>query len=68
MSDEKYSIKDVARYVNSEGLGYAIQYGLGADSIENLPHAVLWVQAKAVLDAITEILPDEDELYEEAHR
>lgn len=63
MSDEKYSIRQVAEIVHSEGLDYAIQHYLSADSIADLRLAGLWVTAKNALDAIEEILPSEDEMF-----
>lgn len=56
MSDEKYSVEQVADIVNSEGLGYAVQHGLSADSIEDLRLAGLWATAKTALKAIGKIL------------
>ena len=62
MSEEKYSIEQVADIVHSEGLGYAVMDYMSADSIEDPDLARLWRIAKEALDGITEILPGEDEL------
>jgi hypothetical protein len=54
MSDEKYSIEQVADIVESEGLGYAIQHYMSADSIEDEDLARLWRIAKEALDQIVD--------------
>ena len=59
MSDEKYSIEQVADIVHSEGLDYAITDYMSADSIKDPDLARLWRIAKEALDGISEILPDE---------
>lgn len=55
----KYTVRDVSQYVNSEGLGYAVRYGLSADSIENPQLARLWVTARTALAGIERILAEE---------
>lgn len=58
MSEEKYTTEQVADIVASEGLGYAVQHYMGADSIEDLRLAGLWSTARTALDAIDAMLPE----------
>jgi len=56
MSNKKYSITEVANIVGCEGLGYAIEFYLGADAIEDNELSRLWQQADELLGKINEIL------------
>jgi hypothetical protein len=59
---------EVAAIIESEGLGYAIQCYMSADSIEDKVLATYWEEAKEVLDKIEEYLEefsDEAQSWEE---
>ena len=51
-SVRKKSLQEVADIVEIEGLGYAVQSYLSADSIKDPEVSRLWHQAKTALDAI----------------
>jgi len=50
--------KEVAEYVENEGLGYAVQHGVRSDSFEDEELKKLWTDAERLLNAIENILPD----------
>ena len=56
VSVKKYSDKQVADIIICEGLGYAVQHYLGADSIKNRELAAAWGRAKEALSEIEAIL------------
>ena len=49
---EKYDLEFVAGIVEEEGLGYAIQSYLGANSIEDKELSKLWKQCQELMDEI----------------
>lgn len=59
--DEKYSVKDVAYIVDSEGLGYAIMHYLSADRIEDPELRRMWGDAGVLLTKIKAYLEVADE-------
>ena len=54
---EQKSNQEVADIVEMEGLGYAVQHYLGAESIKDEKLAALWASAKEALNAIVAALP-----------
>ena len=52
----KKSLQDVADIVDNEGLGYAVQDYMSADSIEDEELAKLWDEAGIILNKIDKIL------------
>jgi len=54
----KETIQSVAEYVNSEGLGYAIQSGLSWKNIEDKQLAKYWRTAEDSLNEISNILEE----------
>ncbi len=52
----KYSIEEVAKIVENEGLGYAITSYMSHDVIEDDKLAGLWKQASDVLTQIEKLL------------
>jgi hypothetical protein len=52
MAEEKYSIEQIRDIIENEGIGYAVQYYLGADKIEDGQLSKYWADAKAILDKI----------------
>lgn len=63
--DEKYSVKDVAYIVDSEGLGYAIMHYLSADRIEDPKLRRMWEEAGVLLTKIEAYLDVDDEVDDE---
>lgn len=59
---EKRSVEEVAAIVESEGLGYAVQDYMGADSIADPKLAKLWGEARDRLKAIEDHLEAEGSL------
>lgn len=53
---KKYTIKQVAQIVESEGLDYAIQHYMGSDRIADADLAAAWDHASEALAAVEEIL------------
>lgn len=56
MPNKKLSNKQVGEVVNSEGLGYAVQFYMGADKIKDPVLAEKWKAAAEALRAIDAIL------------
>lgn len=54
--ESKMSNEQIKGYVENEGLGYAIESGIGADSIEDVQLAEMWKQANHLLGMINEHL------------
>jgi hypothetical protein len=63
MGSDKKTLKEVAKIVDSEGLGYAIEDYMDADRIEDPKLRAEWRRAKQSIDKIREMLqaaePDE---------
>lgn len=61
MEDGKlYTNEEIADVVESEGLGYAVQYYLNPELIEDDELKQKWQDAKDALDALTEYLNLDD--------
>jgi hypothetical protein len=56
---EKWNNGTIGNYVMDEGLGYAVMYGLDADSIEDVELKKLWKKADEALDKVLEYLKKE---------
>ena len=56
MERNMYSIDDIRGVVESEGLGYAVQHYLSADSIEDEKLKELWKKAADYLNYIDDYL------------
>ena len=54
----KYSLEEVAEYMASEGLGYAVQHGMNWRKIEDKKLSVLWKKAADTLNSIEAMLSD----------
>jgi len=52
LNENKKSQQDVAHYIESEGLGYAIQNGIDYKSIDDQKLAKLWKQAGDIMNKI----------------
>ncbi len=57
---KKKTLKEVASYVESEGLGYSIQSGLSWKDIEDKKLASLWKKADDIMSDIEDILEWDD--------
>jgi hypothetical protein len=55
MADKKLSNRTVAQIVDNEGIGYAIQHYMSADSIADPELAALWTQANEILSKIERV-------------
>lgn len=61
MADKsKMTNEEVAAVVDSEGLGYAIEHYMSADSIEDPVLAARWCAAKEALSAVRDCLMPDD--------
>jgi hypothetical protein len=58
LNERKETLESVAEYVNSEGLGYAIQSGLNWKDMEDKKLAKYWKIAENAMNEITNILGD----------
>lgn len=72
MAETKLSNRKVAQIVDSEGIGYAVQHYMSADSIADPELASLWQQAAEVLGKIEKLCvqaenADEDCEFEHPH-
>lgn len=61
MKDEKATVEDLKIIINTEGIGYAIQYYISAKEIEDKELARLWKRAKKLLDLIEQRIRDKIE-------
>jgi hypothetical protein len=57
----KHTNEELRDIIDSEGLGYAIQFHTSADSIEDEEVAALWKTAKEAMDEIEALLPESSE-------
>jgi len=53
---KKDTLQDVARIVENEGIGYAVQHYMSGDTIENDHLRKLWKECAVLLDEIDDIL------------
>lgn len=53
---EEFSNEDVTSIIDNEGLSYAIQHYIGSNQIEDPKLAVLWKEARCILDKICDYL------------
>lgn len=51
--EKLYSDDDLRNIIDNEGLGYAVQWYLSADRIEDKDTADLWREAKKALDNLS---------------
>lgn len=54
--------KQIAQIVDREGLDYAITAYMDSEDFEDRHLAMLWSRAREILDKITEILEEEEEI------
>lgn len=54
------TLREVADYVEDEGLGYAIEDGISPEDIEDVHLRIKWREADDAIKAIREMLPDTD--------
>jgi hypothetical protein len=57
----KHTNEVLRNIIDSEGLGYAIQFHTSADSIKDKKVAVLWQTAKDAMDEIEALLPPSED-------
>ena len=58
MTESKKDLEYVGNLVSSDGLGYAIQSGIGYKNIKDKKLASLWKQASDIMDEIEKYLED----------
>ena len=52
------SLEEISEIVDNEGLGYAIEFYMGAEEIDDPILSDKWVQASILLWEIRKMLPD----------
>lgn len=60
MVERLYSNEDLANIIENEGLGYAIQYYLNPEKIEDVEVRLAWANAKVLLDWLEKKLKIEE--------
>lgn len=55
---EKISIEEIARYADGEGIGYAVQCGIGVEDIADPLLAELWRNAHDALEGLERVLKE----------
>ena len=66
MAKRKLSVSEVASYIESEGLGYAIQHGISHTSIKDPDLADMWEQAKEIMLEIESYVEDNSDDVDDA--